>query len=194
MLDLLASVPPPRPAAGLGAVLPQAFGLPAEWRIAAIIVVAVALAVRPIPFVIRHLSRGVEWVAGKLVAVGLYGEYLHTRWRTGTGAAPHPLAYQVDTWLEAGFGAAHAGCEAAAAVLGRRRRLRWWWWSLVVAIALAPAAISLLASAPAASSSTVALAATTGAMWRPVDGWVMTGRTRPLPTPTPVAACTRPRS
>jgi hypothetical protein len=189
MLDLLASVAPSRPTAGVGALLPQALGLPSEWRIAAIVVIGVALALRPVPFAIRHLSRGVELVASGLVSVGLYGEYAFTRWRASAGAPPHPLVYEVDRWLEAAFGAVRATCAAAAAVLGKRRRLRWQWWSVVVAIALAPAVITLLASQPGAPSSVLALAGTTEAVWRPVDGWVMTGRLRAVPASIPAAAC-----
>jgi hypothetical protein len=188
MLDLLASVTPPRPTGGLQTLLPQAMGLPAEWRIATIILIATALLVRPVPFAIRHLSRGVELLAGGLVALGLYGQYVHTRWRSSSGAGPHPLAHRLDAWLEAGFRAIHDACAAAAAVLGKRRRVGLWWW-VVLAAALAPAAITLAVSLPGAPSSARALDSTTGAVWRPVDGWVMTGRLRALPAATPAAAC-----
>jgi hypothetical protein len=188
VLHLLVTPAPARPAGGVGALVPPALAIPAEWRIAVVIIVGTGLAVGVGPFVIRQSSRAVEWSASGLVAICLYGEYLHTRRRLIVGAEPHSMVHRLDGTLEATFAVLHTACEAATRVLGKQRRLGRW-WVLVLAIAITPTALSLLLAAPTPPRSVVAVASTTEAVWRPVDGWVMTGRLRPVAA-HPLATCT----
>jgi hypothetical protein len=181
MLHLLAIAGSSAPTGGLGALLPQAFGIPAEWRIGAMIVTGAYALSRPVPFAIRHLSRAAALLARAIVAICLFGPYLHTRRQLAAGTGPHPVAIQIDGWLASAFGAIDAACAEAARVLGKRRPLRGWWLA-VAALALVPEVLAQVVEAqPRPPSTAVALYSTTAAVWRPVDGLVMTGRLRAVP-------------
>jgi hypothetical protein len=175
------------PAGGLGHFVPQALGVPAEWRIGFLILAGAALWVGPGPFLLHQASRAAELLAAGIVALLLFGEYRHTQWRLRSGTAPHPLAYWLDSGLEAGFGGVHTFTVAAAEIREMPRQLGRW-WLLVAAIAFTPTVLSLVWLVPSPPSSLTALASTTEAVWRPIDNLVMTGNPQAVPART-LASC-----
>lgn len=185
MLHLLVTIKPPASPGGLSGLVPEALGVPAEWRIAGVILLGAFAVTRPLPFLIRVLCRLVDVLANLMVTVCLFAEYIHIRRRLDDGASPPSLVVRIDSWLELGLTAVHAMSRETARLLGQPRKLGLWWW-MVLTLALVPQVLALVATVPRPPSSIVALSSTTAAVWRPVDGWIMTGRLRPA---APSADC-----
>ena len=116
----------------------RSLDIPPPWRIAVLLILAVLVIRRLLPWAVRTIGGLVRLGVRPLVAMLLFPEYLLTTWRRGRGQPPLWGTHAYDNGVERTAGLLHRASKLATRKLGKRRKIS---WGLVALIALAPAVL-----------------------------------------------------
>ena len=151
----------------------RSLGIPSPWRIAVLLVLAVLVIRKLLPWAVRTIGGLVRLGVGPLVAALLFPEYLLTTWRRGRGHPPLRGTHAYDNGVERTADLLHRTSKLAMRTLGRPRKIS---WGLIAIIALVPAVLWYTERALPDNRVTHPVVELVGSAQRPLlvaDAWVL---------------------